>query len=133
VAFQANQPDVSVRRSGSQDMAETFPSEFVSGNYFATFGIQPFAGRMLTPQDDTVGAPPALVMSYRAWQERYGLDPSIVGVPLAIIAGHLMTGKLYGVARIQSPGAVGSGRSAGPVRLHCGASCRPVARPPLSL
>src|SRR5579863_653651 len=51
-AFESNEPRVSVRRAGSQQPAETFPSEFVSGNYFATFGIQPFLGRMLAPGDD---------------------------------------------------------------------------------
>ena len=33
--------------------AKSERSEFVSGNYFSTFGIGPFAGRMLTPPDDT--------------------------------------------------------------------------------
>jgi predicted permease len=100
-AFQANQPDISVRRSGPYDMAETFPSEFVSGNYFSTFGIQPFAGRILTPQDDTIGAAPALVMSYRAWHERYGLDPSIVSSTLMI------NGKPFTVVGIAPPGFFG--------------------------
>jgi len=49
-AFQASVAPVSVRRGGPQSVAETFPSELVSGNYFSTFGIQPFAGRMLTPR-----------------------------------------------------------------------------------
>ena len=44
--------------AASQTAADTFPSEFVSGNYFSTFGIQPFAGRLLTPADDTAGAAP---------------------------------------------------------------------------
>jgi predicted permease len=100
-AFQANQPEVSVRRAGSQDAAETFPSEFVSGNYFSTFGIQPFAGRMLTPQDDTIGAPPALVMSYRGWQERYGLDPTLIGSSV------MVNGKPFTVVGITPPGFFG--------------------------
>ena len=70
---------VSVRRAGSQIRSRDFPSEFVSGNYFSTFGLRPYAGRMLTPQDDTAGRRPVVVMSYRAWQQHYGLDPSIVG------------------------------------------------------
>ena len=68
-----------VRRSGSADGAQTFPGEFVSGNYFAMFGIQPYAGRVLTAEDDRPGAPPAAMMSYRLWQEKFGGDPTAIG------------------------------------------------------
>ncbi len=100
-AFEANEPVISVRRSDSQAEAETFPSEFVSGNYFSTFGLKPIAGRLLTPQDDTAGAAPALVMSYRAWQQHYGLDPSVVG------ASFMINGKPFTVAGIAPPGFFG--------------------------
>jgi len=68
-----------VRRSGSSEAAQSYPGEFVSGNYFTMFGIRAFAGRALTPQDDQPGVPPVAVMSYRLWQQRYGSDPSVVG------------------------------------------------------
>ena len=45
--------------------------EFVSGNYFSVFGIGPFAGRVITPQDDRKGAPPVAVMSYRTWRSKF--------------------------------------------------------------
>ena len=38
-----------------------------------------YAGRTLTPADDQPNAPPAAVMSYRLWQERYQSDPSVIG------------------------------------------------------
>ena len=53
-------------RSGPAVTAER--GEYVSGNYFSTFGIGAFAGRMLLPSDDTPGAAPVAVMSYAAWQ-----------------------------------------------------------------
>jgi macrolide transport system ATP-binding/permease protein len=53
--------------------------EFVSGNYFQTFGIQPFAGRALIRSDDADGAPHVAVMSYQAWQRDYAGDPSVIG------------------------------------------------------
>jgi predicted permease len=65
-------------RRGS-DPAKFVRSEFVSGNYFTTFGIRPLAGRLLTSADDTPGAAPAVVMSYQAWQSEYGGDPALVG------------------------------------------------------
>ena len=78
-AFPASAQVFGVRRSGSPDAAESYAGEFVSGNYFAMFGIRAYAGRTLTARDDRSDAPPAAVMSYRLWQQRYGSDPSVVG------------------------------------------------------
>ena len=78
-AFPASEPLLGVRRSGSSETAQSYPGEFVSGNYFTMFGIGAYAGRTLTAQDDQPGAPPAAVMSYRLWQQRYGSDPSVIG------------------------------------------------------
>jgi len=78
-AFAASEQLVGVRRAGRSDPAEVYPEEEVSGNYFAMFGIQPYAGRLFTPDDDRPGAPPVAVMSYRLWHQRYGSDPSVIG------------------------------------------------------
>jgi predicted permease len=54
----------------------------VSGNAFASLGVLPAAGRLLTPADDQDGGGPdglAAVISHRIWVERYHADPSIVG------------------------------------------------------
>lgn len=78
-AFQAFTTDLGVRRSGAAGPAEPYVGEFVSGNYFSTFGLNAFAGRVMTPDDDQPGAPPVAVMSYRTWQQRFGGDPSVLG------------------------------------------------------
>jgi predicted permease len=78
-AFPAFEPLFGVQRSGSSEAAQSYPGEFVSGNYFAMFGIKAYAGRALTAGDDQAGAPPAAVMSYRLWQQRYASDPSVIG------------------------------------------------------
>ncbi|MGA8161522.1 MAG: ABC transporter permease, partial [Acidobacteriaceae bacterium] len=39
---------VTVRRGGSQEAARSVMGEFVSGNYFRTFGLRPDAGRLFT-------------------------------------------------------------------------------------
>ncbi|MGI8741670.1 MAG: ADOP family duplicated permease [Bryobacteraceae bacterium] len=78
-AFPAPEPLFGVRRSGSSEAAQSYPGEFVSGNYFTMFGIKAYAGRALTAQDDQPGAPPAAIMSYRLWQQQYGSDPSVIG------------------------------------------------------
>src|SRR5437879_1665430 len=64
-AFPAADLLFGVRRAGSSEAAQTYAGEFVSGNYFAMFGIGAYAGRTLTARDDQAGAPPAAVMSYR--------------------------------------------------------------------
>src|SRR6266550_322830 len=70
-AFEPWTSDLSVRRSGSA--AEPYKGEFVSGNYFNTLGIPAFAGRLLTPSDDSVSAPRVAVMNYHTWQRHFGL------------------------------------------------------------
>ena len=78
-AFQAGRSRAGVRRSGSDSPAESQQLQFVSGNFFSMFGVGAYAGRVLTPEDDVRGAEPVAVMSYRTWQQRYGLDPSVIG------------------------------------------------------
>jgi predicted permease len=78
-AFQAGRSLMGVRRSGTTQPAESLRGQYVSGNYFGMFGISAYAGRMFTPQDDRKGAEPVVVMSYGAWQQKYGQAPSVIG------------------------------------------------------
>lgn len=78
-AFGASGQLFGVRRSGRSEPAQGYPGELVSGNYFTMFGVSAFAGRTLAPNDDRPGAPPVAMMSYRLWQQRYALDPSVIG------------------------------------------------------
>ncbi|MBN9657482.1 MAG: ABC transporter permease [Acidobacteria bacterium] len=94
-ALQAGNAPLGVRRSGSASPAETRNGEFVSGNFFRTFGVQPWIGRLMTDEDDVEGAPPVAVMSFRIWNEKYGADPSVVGSAYQI-NGHSFT--IVGVA-----------------------------------
>jgi predicted permease len=94
-AAQTNRPDLSVRRTDSNIPAEALTGEFVSGNYFQTLGVNAYAGRAISPDDDKIGNAPVAVISYRTWQQKFGLDPSIVGAPV-MINGNPMT--VIGVA-----------------------------------
>ena len=67
------------RRDGAQTVARSVMGEFVSGNYFRTFGIHPIAGRMFTDSDDVQGAASTAVMSYETWQHEFAGDASVVG------------------------------------------------------
>ncbi|WP_338026755.1 ADOP family duplicated permease [Acidisarcina polymorpha] len=70
---------VIARRDGAQNEARSVTAEFVSGNYFATFGLRPGAGRLLIDADDLPGAPATAVMSYETWQHEFNGDTAIVG------------------------------------------------------
>jgi predicted permease len=76
-AMQAGGEQKTTRRGSEPAKSER--AQYVSGNFFTTFGIGPFEGRVLTDADDTPGAAPAVVMSYQAWQSDYGGDPKVVG------------------------------------------------------
>jgi predicted permease len=70
---------VVIRRGGTQENARSVMGEFVSGNYFRTFGLSPATGRLFQDADDLQGAPFTAVMSYETWKSNYSSDPSVVG------------------------------------------------------
>ncbi len=100
-AFQGGPGQVGVHRAGPAPVNEPFVDQFVSGNYFSMFGLRAFAGRLIEPADDTRGAPPVAVMSYRAWRQQYGADPSVVGATFVI------DGYPFTIAGIAPPGFFG--------------------------
>jgi len=70
---------VVVRRDGSQEAAKPRMGEFISGNYFGMFGLQPAKGRLISDSDDVAGATPVAVMSFATWKNVYGENDSVVG------------------------------------------------------
>ena len=59
---------------------ETARVKLVSGNYFATLGVQPVAGRTFNSEVDRVrGGSPIAVLSYAFWKQRFGLSPDVLG------------------------------------------------------
>jgi predicted permease len=88
-AVQAGSTTVSGRRKGDS-AAQTLDVRFVSGNYFSVVGVKPLAGRLLTPEDDREGAPPAAVISHAIWQSKFSSDPSLVGSSV-MLTGHPVT------------------------------------------
>lgn len=100
-AFKAGPARVGVRRAGAS-ASEPFVDQFVSGNFFTLFGLRPYAGRLLAPSDDVRGAPPAAVMSYRAWREHYGADPAVLG------STFIIEGAPFTIVGIAPPGFFGA-------------------------
>jgi putative ABC transport system permease protein len=101
-ALQPGNAPLGVRRAGTNTQAETRNGDYVSGNFFRTFGVSAWIGRTLTDADDVEGATPVTVMSYRVWQLKYGGDRSVVGAVYQI-NGHPIT-----VVGVMPPGFYGA-------------------------
>ena len=85
-----------VRIGGDQQIVE---SQFVTGDFFMTLGIQPIRGRLLTLADDEPGAPdgPVAVLSFDFWQRLGGRD-DVIGSRLT------MNGTLVSVIGVTPAG-----------------------------
>jgi predicted permease len=81
-AMQSGSNTMNVRRGSGT--AKPLVSEYVSGNYFSTFGISPYAGRLMSASDDAPNAAPVAVLSYQSWQADYSSDSSIIGSTVSI-------------------------------------------------
>jgi predicted permease len=98
-AFQSGQNTMNVRVGNATAKSER--TEYVSGNYFTTFGLGAYAGRLLQPSDDVPGAAPVTVLSYAAWQAVHAGDRNVVGSTF-FIQSHPVT-----VVGIAPPGFFG--------------------------
>jgi predicted permease len=84
---------INVGVAGTTEQAE---GVLVSGTFFPTLGLQPAAGRLLSPEDDrTPGGHPVAVLGNRYWKKRFGGDPEVVGRTV-LLNGQPMT--IVGVA-----------------------------------
>jgi predicted permease len=51
----------------------------VSGGFFTTLGVQPVLGRDFNPDEDRVGGPNVVILSYGAWAHRFGTQRDVIG------------------------------------------------------
>jgi putative ABC transport system permease protein len=80
------------------DHAESVPGEMVSGNYFATLGVRPAAGRLFGTSDETAaGANPVAVLSFDYWKTHLAEAP-VVGKTL------LVNGTPFTIIGVAAPG-----------------------------
>jgi putative ABC transport system permease protein len=63
----------------TQETPERVNGEIATANYFATFGIQPIAGRVFAADEDKPGHSEVTVISERLWRTRLHGDPAIIG------------------------------------------------------
>ena len=101
-ALQAGNMPLAVRRSGSSGPPDTANGQYVSGNFFQTLGVSAWRGRLFVDADDLEGAPPVAVMSFHAWQEKYGSDPSVVG------STYQINGQAFTIIGVAPAGFIGA-------------------------
>jgi predicted permease len=121
-AFQAGGSEFSARRGENDRVAKPIRGEFITGNYFSTFGISAFSGRNIVPSDDTLTAAPVAMLSYRAWQQQYASDPKIVGSSM-ILDGHAVT-----IVGITPPGFFGETLRSDPPEVWLPVQQEPIFR-----
>jgi putative ABC transport system permease protein len=67
----------------------------VSSGFFATLGIQPMLGRVLSQEEDQPGPSHVVVLSYRLWKEHFGANPDVVGHNINLDGeGYLVAGVM---------------------------------------
>jgi predicted permease len=126
-AFQAGGGRLSVRRAKVEEAARPLRAEYVTGNYFSTFGVPSFAGRVFAPADDVPGATPVVVLSYHAWEASFGSNPSIVG------SAFFIEGQPFTVIGVAPPGFFGDTLRGDPPDLWLPMQQEPIINPSGSL
>src|SRR5277367_1275972 len=61
------------------NVPERVATGVVSANFFDVLGVKPILGRVLTPADETMTAPPVMVLSYDYWMKEFGGDKNVIG------------------------------------------------------
>ncbi len=69
---------------GSAGSVDRVPGALVTGRFYQTLGVNPVAGRLLTPEDDEPGAPLVAVISYGYWERQLARSPTAVGETVRI-------------------------------------------------
>jgi predicted permease len=121
-AFQAGGSLFSARRGASDRVAKPIRGEFITGNYFSTFGINAFSGRTIVPSDDQATATPVVMLSYRAWQQQYASDPKVVGSTM------ILDGHAFSIVGITPPGFFGETLRSDPPEVWVPVQQEPVFR-----
>ena len=86
----------------ADDGAQMAQAEMVSGNYFETLRVKPFAGRFFDSSADRASGELEAVLSHALWRRRFGADLTVVGQSMRV------NGRPMVVAGIAPPGFVGA-------------------------
>jgi putative ABC transport system permease protein len=68
----------------TSEAPERVEGEYATADYFATFGVQPIAGRVFTADEDKPGHGQVVVISERLWRTHLHADRAVVGRALRV-------------------------------------------------
>ena len=106
---------------------ESVLTEMVSGNYYATLGVQPQLGRVIDAQDDGAeGSGPVVVISDQFWTRRFGRAQNVIGKPI------LVNGKPMTIVGVNPKGFTSAYSAQGNLDLFLPFSMQPVVAPETS-
>jgi predicted permease len=82
------------RETRTDDRTETVPVRAATPEFFAVLGVEPAVGRLPSPSP-AADAPPAAVLSHRAWERLFDAKPDVIGRVIWIEnQPHTVTGVL---------------------------------------
>lgn len=61
-----------------------FYNAMMTANAFEVYGTPPLLGRTIVSQDGSTAAPQVLVLSYGAWKDEFGGDPTVIGKTVVV-------------------------------------------------
>ena len=68
-----------VNVGGTEGQPIRYLGAYASAHLFDLLRVRPALGRTFRPEEDHPSTPPVMILSYRAWQDRFQGDPAIVG------------------------------------------------------
>ncbi|MGH9738672.1 MAG: ADOP family duplicated permease [Candidatus Acidiferrales bacterium] len=64
--------------------SERIDAGMVTGNYFQTLGVKAAIGRVIGPDDDTLGSMPVVMLSHDFLQRRFAADAKVLGTTILV-------------------------------------------------
>lgn len=68
-----------VNVGGTEGRPIRYLGNYASAHIFDVLRVRPVLGRTFRPEEDHPSTPPVMILSYRAWQDRFNGDPSVIG------------------------------------------------------
>jgi predicted permease len=71
--------DETVNVGGTEGQPIRYLGAYASAHLFDLLRARPILGRTFRPEEDHPSTPPVMILSYRAWQDRFRGDPGVIG------------------------------------------------------
>lgn len=85
-AFMASAEPFALQYTGPEGVEQIYNWN-VTEDFFRVLDARPALGRLFLPSDFVPGPPRVLILTYAAWQTRFGADPAVIGRRLQIGSG----------------------------------------------